>query len=83
MAIDLLGNPTDVQRYRHDLESMFYVIVYVTSRYHNGQEIDDLPLEDWEELGEVMLKTTKEAFLIRSLAPSTPFLKILRYGLTT
>jgi len=26
MAIDLLGKPADLHRYRHDLESMFYVI---------------------------------------------------------
>jgi serine/threonine protein kinase len=45
MAIDLLGNPDDVHCYRHDLESMFYVIVYVTSRYHEGQELDDPPLQ--------------------------------------
>jgi hypothetical protein len=41
MAIDLLGNPTDVHRYRHDLESLFYAIFYVTSRYHNGSELDN------------------------------------------
>jgi hypothetical protein len=35
-AIDLLGKPTDMHRYRHDLESLFYVIVYVTSRYDRG-----------------------------------------------
>jgi Fungal protein kinase len=71
MAIDLLGNPTDVHRYRHDLESMFYVIVYVISRYHNGEEIDDPPLQGWEELGEVMLKAEKKAFLGDVLPPAT------------
>jgi Fungal protein kinase len=71
MAIDLLGNPTDVHRYRHDLESMFYVIVYVTSRYHEGQEINDPPLQDWEELGEVALKAEKALFITGALPPSS------------
>lgn len=75
MAIDLLGSPTDVHRYCHDLESMFYVIVYVTSRYHNGQEIDDPPLQDWEELGEVTLKATKALFITGVLPPPTPLLE--------
>ena len=72
MAIDLLGNPTDVHRYRHDLESMFYVIVYVTSRYHEGQELDDPPLQCWEALGEVALKAEKKAFLGDALPKRTP-----------
>ena len=75
MAIDLLGNPTDVHRYRHDLESMFYVIVYVTSRYHEGQELDDPPLQCWEALGEVALKAEKKAFLGDALPPVTPSYK--------
>lgn len=75
MAIDLLGKPTDVHRYRHDLESLFYVIVYVTSRYHEGQDIDDPPLQNWEELGEVALKAEKEAFITRPPPPPTPSFK--------
>jgi serine/threonine protein kinase len=71
MAIDLLGNPTDVHRYRHDLESMFYVIVYVTSRYHEGQELDDPPLQCWEELGEVALKAEKALFITGALPLSS------------
>jgi serine/threonine protein kinase len=73
MAIDLLGNPTDVHRYRHDLESLFYVIVYVTSRYHNGQEIDNPPLQDWVDLGEVALKAVKRGFFSDPLPPTSPF----------
>ena len=71
MAIDLLGNPTDIHRYRHDLESMFYAIVYVTSRYHEGQELDDPPLQCWEELGEVALKAEKALFITGALPPSS------------
>lgn len=72
MAMDLLGKPTDVHRYRHDLESLFYVIVYVTSRYDNGRELDNPPLQDWEDLGEVALKASKSQFLIDPLPPTTP-----------
>jgi hypothetical protein len=71
MAIDLLGKPTDLHRYRHDLESLFYVIVYVTSRYDGGQEIDDPPLQNWEELGEIQLKDAKKAFLTDVLPTPT------------
>jgi len=73
MAIDLLGSPTDVHRYRHDLESMFYVIVYITTRYHNGKEVDNLPLQNWEELGEVALKAAKALFIASALPPLTAF----------
>ncbi|KAF8800096.1 hypothetical protein BYT27DRAFT_7175755 [Phlegmacium glaucopus] len=74
MAVDLLGNPADadVHRYRHDLESMFYVIVYVTSRYHEGHEIVNPPLQHWEEFGESALKAEKKAFLSDPPPPSTP-----------
>ena len=69
MAIDLLGKPTDMHWYHHNLELLFYVIVYVTSRYHEGQEINDPPLQDWEELREVTLKAAKKAFLSDMLPP--------------
>jgi len=35
MAFDLIGCPNDVHRYRHDLESLLYVLVYVTSIQHS------------------------------------------------
>ena len=38
MAIDLLRDHPSVHMYRHDLESMFYVLVWITSRFHNGEE---------------------------------------------
>ena len=72
MAIDLLGNPTDVHRYRHDLESLFYALVYITARYHNGKEIDDPPLQHWDDLGEEALKSVKNRFLNEALPKRTP-----------
>src|ERR1700733_7205210 len=73
MAIDLLGQNPDVHRYRHDLESMFYVIAYVTSRYHDGKEIAEPPLQDWIELGENYMRPTKMMFIHETLPPITPF----------
>ena len=72
MAIDLLGQKPDVHRYRHDLESMFYVIVFVTTRYHDGEEIADPPLQKWLDLGEDHLQSEKGLFLTRALPPTTP-----------
>ena len=71
MAIDLLGQKPDVHRYRHDLESMFYVIVFVTTRYHDGEEIADPPLQKWLDLGEDHLQSEKGLFLTRALPPTT------------
>lgn len=71
MAIDLLGRePDDVQhRYRHDLESLFYVLIYLTSRYHEGQEIPNPPFQDWDILGEEALKSAKASFLLTGSLP--------------
>src|ERR1700733_3543405 len=72
MAIDLLGQNPDVHRYRHDLESMFYVIAYVTSRYHDGKEKAEPPLQDWIELGENYMRPTKMLFINDTLPTPTP-----------
>jgi Fungal protein kinase len=47
MAIDLLRPDPPVHIYRHDLESMFYVLIWTTSRFHNGDEIALPPLQEW------------------------------------
>ena len=72
MAIDLLGQNPDVHRYRHDLESMFYVMAYVTSRYHDGKEIAEPPLQAWLDIEENYLKPTKVMFIHDTLPPPTP-----------
>ncbi|KAJ7225847.1 hypothetical protein GGX14DRAFT_348735 [Mycena pura] len=51
MARDLLcdnlqGNPTP-HLYRYDLESLFYVLVFLTTHYDNGEEIQSPPFGDW------------------------------------
>lgn len=48
MAVDLLEKPPTVHMYRHDLESLFYVLVWITSRFHKGKEIEKPPLEHWD-----------------------------------
>jgi hypothetical protein len=46
MAIDLLRPDPLVHMCRHDLESIFYVLVWITSRFHGGKEIADAPLQE-------------------------------------
>jgi serine/threonine protein kinase len=63
MAIDLLrGDPT-THLYRHDLESLFYVLVWISSRYHDGEEIVDPPLQHWAETDGLDLVDKKVAFI--------------------
>ena len=46
MAIDLLQPDPPVHMYRHDLESLFYVLVCTMSRFHNRDEIALPPLQE-------------------------------------
>jgi hypothetical protein len=55
------------------ISSLYSMSFYVTSRYHNGQEIDNPPLQDCVDLGEVALKAVKSQFLTDLLPPTTPF----------
>jgi hypothetical protein len=59
MAIDLIHPDPTVHMYRHDLESMFYVLVWITSRFHDGQEIVDPPLQEWADSGSATLLKEK------------------------
>ena len=64
MAIDLIHPDPTVHMYRHDLESMFYVLVWITSRFHDGQEIVDPPLQEWADSGSATLLKEKNYFLV-------------------
>ena len=64
MAIDLLRPDPPVHMYRHDLESMFYVVVWITSRFHNGDEILDPPLQEWADNGGLALLEKKNLFIM-------------------
>jgi serine/threonine protein kinase len=68
MAIDLLSGEPTVHRYRHDLESLFYVLVWIVSRFHDGVEIAKPPLQEWTEGTLQNVMVSKYAFL------SEPFL---------
>ena len=64
MAIDLIHPDPTVHLYRHDLESMFYVLVWITSRFHDGQEIMDPPLQEWADSGSATLLREKNYCLV-------------------
>ena len=49
MAIDLLWPDPPVHMYRHDLESMFYILIWTTLHFHNGVEIIVPPLQEWAD----------------------------------
>jgi len=73
MAVDLLENPPTTHLYRHDLESLFYVIVVLTSRYHKGREMNEKPpLQAWFDLGGEALAEAKLAFLYLPAPQPTP-----------
>ena len=64
MAIDLIHLDPTVHMYRHDLESMFYVLVWITSRFHDGQEIADPPLQEWADNSDATLLKEKRSFFM-------------------
>jgi serine/threonine protein kinase len=72
MAIDLLRPEPPVHMYRHDLESMFYVLVWITSRFHDGKEIADAPLQEWADQGGAALVKEKNSFIMSDPPPLTP-----------
>jgi hypothetical protein len=66
-----------VHRYRHDLESLFYVVIYVITRYHDGREIDDPPLQEWNGEGEVALEPVilKHSLMLCGLPNATQYFR--------
>ena len=71
MAIDLLQPDPPVHMYRHDLESMFYVLVWITSRFNNGKELIEPPLQEWADLGGMALIKEKNSFIMSEPPPPT------------
>jgi len=69
MAIDLLRPDPPVHMYRHDLESMFYVLIWTTSRFHNGDEIALPPLQEWADNDGVTVTKEKSFFVMMSEPP--------------
>ncbi|KAJ7257726.1 hypothetical protein C8J57DRAFT_946373, partial [Mycena rebaudengoi] len=64
MAIDLLvTGPPPPHLYRFDLESLYYVLVYIVCQYHERKKIDNPPFDEWSHLLTPTLRTEKRAFL--------------------
>lgn len=61
LAIDLLRDtPPPKSYYRHDLESFFYVLLWLTSHYDRGEEIPTDQFakwynQDWEDIAQMKL----------------------------
>ena len=72
MAIDLLQRNAAVHMYRHDLESMFYVLVWIASHFHNGKEIANTSLQESAEKDDVNLLGRKWVFITYEHPPPTP-----------
>jgi hypothetical protein len=72
MAIDLLRPDPPVHMYRHDLESLFYVLVWTTSRFHNGDEIALPPLQELADNDGVTVTEKKSFFVMMSEPLLTP-----------
>ena len=63
MEIDLIHPDPTEHMYHHDLESLFYVLVWITSWFNDGQEIVDPPLQEWADNNGLLL-VKKESFSI-------------------
>jgi hypothetical protein len=66
MAIDLLFPEHPLHLYRHDLESLLYVFVFLTC------EIEDSPLAHWEKLAIKTLSSEKQAAMTNGFPPFRP-----------
>jgi hypothetical protein len=83
MAIDLLSGESTVHMYRHDLESLFYVLVWITSRFHDGVEIKNPPLQDWAEGKPQAVVKAKGFFILTAPFQSTEGFQSFRHWVTS
>jgi hypothetical protein len=68
MAMDLLEDvPPSAfpspHRYRHDLESFFYVVTWIVCGYHEGKEVQTHPFRTWQTANELTVKLLKNQFV--------------------
>ena len=64
MAIDLLSDRPPLHLYRHDLESLFWVMVWHINRYDNGEFRGNLALyENWTRASTPELAQFKRAYM--------------------
>jgi hypothetical protein len=48
LSLDLLANPTTRHTVAHDLESLIYVLIWITTNYkEGGKQVKQNPLRDW------------------------------------
>ncbi|KIM86809.1 hypothetical protein PILCRDRAFT_86440 [Piloderma croceum F 1598] len=69
MALDLHGPNPLVHMCHHDLKSLFYVLIWITSRFHDGEEVADPLLQPWEIQSDPSLLRTKSHFIAVSELP--------------
>ncbi|KAF8177018.1 hypothetical protein BJ912DRAFT_908859 [Pholiota molesta] len=73
MAIDLLQPTPTKHLYRHDLESLFYVILVLVTRYKKGKEIiNKPPVQKWFQQSPIELREAKLAFFLSELPALHP-----------
>jgi len=72
IAIDLLRPDPPVHMYHHDLESMFYILVWITLYFHDGEEITDAPLQEWADQCGMTLVDKKHLFILSEPPLPTP-----------
>ncbi|PFH45847.1 hypothetical protein AMATHDRAFT_8584 [Amanita thiersii Skay4041] len=80
MACDLLRPSPSKHVYRHDLESLFYIIFVLTTMYHNGQMTTATkhPLREWFHVSAKTLPSIKYGFLAKIPPPTTEHFLIMR-----
>jgi hypothetical protein len=67
MVIDLLKTLLPPHHlYCHNLESFFYVFIFLTCRYHEGTEVKDPPFQSWLTRGDYDLAGKKALFITSS-----------------
>jgi hypothetical protein len=71
MAYELLNKNPPCHSCRHDLESLFYVILILTSHSEDGDEIPNPPLKHWFRLNSSGLASKKAELIAcyRTLLP--------------
>lgn len=78
MAIELLRPDLPAHMYCHDLESIFYVLVWITLCFHDSKEIADPPLREWADQGGAALVKDKNSFIMSE--PPQPTSKFYPLG---